>query len=66
MLPSAANFLFAGRAPVPAAELYARLKAEGVLVRYWNKPRISDFCRITVGTPEQDDILLEKLKKILS
>lgn len=66
VLPSAANFLFAGRASVPAGTLYARLKEEGVLVRHWEKPRIADFCRITVGTPEQDDILLEKLKKILS
>ena len=66
VLPSGANFLFAGRAGVPAGEIYARLKEEGVLVRYWNRPRISDFCRITVGTPQDDDILLEKLKKILS
>ncbi len=66
VLPSRSNFLFAGRGKVPAGEIYARLKAEGVLVRHWNKPRIADFCRITVGTPEQDDILLEKLKIILS
>lgn len=66
VLPSGANFVFAGRGSVPAGDIYVRLKAEGVLVRYWNKPRISDFCRITVGTPEQDDILIEKLKKILS
>ncbi len=66
VLPSGSNFLFAGRAAVPAGEIYARLKEEGVLVRYWNRPRISDFCRITVGTPQDDDILLEKLKKILS
>ncbi len=64
--PSGANFLFAGRARLPAGEIYRRLKEEGVLVRHWDRPRISDFCRITVGTPHDDDILLEKLKKIFA
>lgn len=66
VLKSDTNFLFAGRAALPAAEIYARLREEGVLVRYWNKPLIADFCRITVGTREENDILLEKLKKIFS
>lgn len=66
VLKSDTNFLFAGRAALPAAELYSRLKEEGVLVRYWNKPLISDFCRITVGTREENDVLLEAIKKILS
>lgn len=63
---SKANFLFAGRAPVSAREIYLRLKEEGVLVRFWDKPLISDFCRITVGTREETDVLLKKLKKILT
>lgn len=63
---SSANFLFAGRAKLSGKEIYTRLKEEGVLVRFWDKPFLRDFCRITVGTKEQNDILLEKLKKILS
>ena len=63
---SKANFLFASHPERGGGEIYARLKEEGVLVRHWEKDFLRDFCRITVGTPEQDDVLIEKLKKILS
>lgn len=62
---SKANFLFAGRARLGGGEIYSRLKEEGVLVRFWDKPFLRDFCRITIGTREQNDILLEKLNLIL-
>ena len=62
---SGANFLFAGRAKLSGEELYTALKREGVLVRFWNKPILKDFLRITVGTPAENDALLEKLKEIL-
>ena len=63
---SKANFLFAGRGKKSGEEIYRRLKEEGVLVRFWDKPLLRDFCRITVGTREENDFLLQKLKKILS
>ncbi len=63
---SSANFLFAGRAKVCGGEIYRALKAAGVLVRHWQKPLLEDFVRITIGTPQQNDVLLEQLKKILS
>lgn len=62
---SGANFLFAGKGKVTGGELYARLKEKGVLVRHWDTPAIADFCRITVGTPEENDILLQSIKTIL-
>ena len=62
---SGANFLFAGRAKKSGGELYRALKEEGVLVRYWERPILRDFVRITIGTPEQNDVLLKKLKQIL-
>ena len=62
---SDANFLFAGRAARSGKEIYTRLKQEGVLVRFWDKPVLRDFCRITVGTPEENDVLLQKLENIL-
>jgi histidinol-phosphate aminotransferase len=37
----------------------------GVLVRQWNKPRISDYVRITIGTKEQMDVLLTAIAEIL-
>lgn len=63
---SRANFLFAGRGAVGGKTIYERLKAEGVLVRFWDKPVLRDFVRITVGTREENTVLLEKLKNILS
>jgi histidinol-phosphate aminotransferase len=61
-LPSRANFVFARKPGVPGRDIYRRLKEEGILVRHFNKPGIDDFVRITIGLPEEMDILLEKLK----
>jgi histidinol-phosphate aminotransferase len=45
--------------------LYRALKAEGILVRHFNAPRISDYLRITVGTPAQMGIFLDTVQRIL-
>lgn len=65
VLPSAANFIFARTDAMEGGEVYRALKEEGVLVRHFDKPEISDYNRITIGTKEQMDILLAALKKIL-
>ncbi len=62
---SRANFLFAGNKEKGGKYIYEKLKENGVLVRFWDSPKLKDFCRITVGTKEQNDILLQKLKNIL-
>ena len=66
VLPSKANFIFAKTEKVSGEELYLRLKDEGVLVRYFKKERIKDFCRITIGSKEQTEILKQKIDLILS
>jgi histidinol-phosphate aminotransferase len=53
VLPSAANFVFARHPKHSGADLAARLRQHGVIVRHFGKPRIADFLRITVGTDEQ-------------
>lgn len=58
VLPSAANFLFARPGFCSGGDLYRGLKARGVLIRHWDKPRIAPWCRITIGTREQMDALL--------
>ncbi len=61
---SAANFLFAGH-PKGGEFIYRGLKERGVLVRFWNTDKLKNFCRITVGTPEEDDALLSALREML-
>lgn len=63
VLPSNTNFLFASKPGVAGAELKAYLERCGIYVRQWNDPRISDFLRISVGTDEQMDILVQKIKE---
>ncbi len=65
VLPSGANFVFARHDKLPAEQLYLQLKAKGVLVRYFNKPRIDNYLRITVGTDAEIATLISKLKELL-
>ena len=62
MTPSRANFLFAKSDRIGGKELYLRLKDEGILVRHFDSPRISDYVRITVGTIEQMQTLVNTIK----
>ena len=62
---SKANFLFATHERVPAQEIFQALKENGIYVRYWNKPRINNRLRITIGTDEQMDKMLAFLKDYL-
>ena len=62
---SKANFLFAANRKTGGKYIYEKLKENGVLVRFWDKPALKDFCRITIGTKEQNDILLQTIKNIL-
>lgn len=63
---SKANFIFARHPKLKGKELYQGLRERGILVRHFDKPRIADFVRITVGTKDQMDSLLIVLKEMLS
>ena len=63
---SKTNFLFATHETVPAKELFEALRKEHIFVRYFNKPRIDNCLRITIGTDEEMDTLLDFLKGYLS
>lgn len=62
VLPSAANFVFARHPGKDAATLAAGLREQGVIVRHFKQPRIAQFLRITIGTPEQNQALLDALQ----
>jgi len=61
VLPSEANFVLAEVPGGDGKACYEDLKAQGILVRHFDKPGLSQFVRITVGTPEQTNALLEAL-----
>lgn len=63
VLPSKANFIFATLLSHDAGELASQLREQGIIVRYFNKPRINQFLRITIGTDEQNQRLVDTLKK---
>ena len=63
--PSTANFVFVKHPSYDGEKLYLELKKRGVLIRHFNKERIRDYNRITVGTKEQLDILLTNIKELL-
>ncbi len=62
---SRANFIFAAHKSVPAGEIFARLSERGIYVRHWNRKRISNYLRITVGTREQMEKLFGALGEIV-
>ncbi len=66
VLPSAANFILARHPDRAARELFAALRARGIIVRYFDKPRIDEHLRISVGTDEQCDELLAALGELLA
>ena len=65
VLPSKANFIFARTEKMDGGELYQVLKARGILVRHFTSPRIYQFNRITIGTPEQMAALVDTVKEVL-
>ncbi len=65
VLPSQANFVFASHPQVPGKQLFLGLREKGVLVRYFDKPRIDQFLRITIGTDQEMEALLGALQELL-
>lgn len=59
---SSANFIFATHEAIPAEQIFQALRERDIYVRHWNKPRISEYLRITVGTDQEMDTLIAFLK----
>lgn len=58
------NFIFAGHERMPAKEIFQKLKENDIYVRYWDKERINNYMRITIGTDEQMEALYRALREI--
>ena len=65
VLPSAANFLFARHRERSAELLYVALRERNIIVRHFEKPRIDEFLRISVGSEDECAALLAALGELL-
>jgi histidinol-phosphate aminotransferase len=64
VIPSQANFIFISSEQCPGGLLFQRLRAKGILVRHFNKPKVDNFIRVTIGTDDEMDCFLEVIKAI--
>ena len=62
---SKTNFVFAKHPEISGQELYQKLRQRGILVRHFSSPKIADYNRITIGTMEQMQVLVQTVKEIL-
>ena len=63
VLPSTANFVFATHESIPAKEIFAAAKENNIYVRYFDKPRIDNYLRISIGTDAEMDVFVSFLSK---
>ena len=63
---SQSNFLFVSHKRIPARELFAALKKAGIYVRYFPRPRIDNYLRISIGTQAQMEALTACLQEYLN
>lgn len=63
---SKTNFIFASPQKVSAQAIFEELKKRNIFVRYWNKPIICDYLRISIGTDEEMDRLFNALEEIIN
>lgn len=65
VLDSVANFVMAAHPDIPGGTLYQKLKEKGILVRYFDTERLNPYVRITIGSKEQMQALVEAIAQIL-
>ena len=62
--PSSANFLFITHKTIPAREIFEKARANKIIVRYFDKPRIDNYLRVTIGTREDMETFLKFLQTL--
>ncbi|WP_043319223.1 histidinol-phosphate transaminase [Microbulbifer sp. HZ11] len=65
IVPSTANFIFAKPQKISAEDLFNALRERNIIVRYFNKPRISEYLRISIGTDEEMQALVAACREVL-
>jgi len=65
VIPSTANFIFISHPSIQAQHLYEQLREKGILVRFFNKPRIDNFLRVSIGTEQEMACFLQKIMEMI-
>lgn len=65
VMESSANFIFISHKRAPARSLYQDLRDRGILVRYFNRPKIDNYLRVTIGTEEEMDTFCKTIQEVL-
>ena len=65
VLPSSANFVFATHKTIPAKEIFENAREHKIFVRYFDKPRIDNYLRISIGTDKEMQLFVAFLKTLL-
>ncbi len=64
-IPSCTNFILFGTYKIPGKELFEEMYRRGVLLRFYDTPRLKNNVRVTIGKPEQNRVFVKTLKKVL-
>lgn len=64
--PSRANFVFITHPRMPAADLFKQLREKGILVRYFNEPRIDNHLRVSIGSDAEMDGFLKAIEELVA
>ncbi len=64
VIPSQANFIFISNPRCAGRELFRKLREQGILVRYFDKPKIDNFLRVSIGTDDEMDRFLMVIEDI--
>jgi len=65
VIPSQANFIFISHTQCHGRVLFQKLREKGILVRYFDKPKIDNYLRVTIGTDKEMDVFLRETEGIL-
>lgn len=65
VLDSATNFLFATHKTIPAEVIFDELRKKNIFIRHFDGERVHNYLRITIGTPEQMNVLYQELSNII-
>ncbi|MDD3223694.1 MAG: histidinol-phosphate transaminase [Clostridium sp.] len=65
VIPSRANFIFIKHKHKKAEQIFKQLREKGILVRYFNKPRINNYLRVSIGSKDEMKVFIKKIEQVI-